>query len=169
MTTCRLCGADTEARCPTCWPRLTHVSELKADTNLHRQQVLDLDVGPYFGARLILGFIAPAWTHFDLGYALLGEPEYEVVAGTPGDPPIAGPWDAADGEGRSYEGFGRGYTAAVPKVCRGTVRFVRTQPGPPFLRCPSPGPLRLQALRAGAVVLDVVVDVPPPASWEDPI
>jgi len=168
VTSCRTCGADTPDRCPTCWPRIARVSGLEGDSSPYRQRILDLDVGSHFGARVVLGFIAPARTHFDLGYAVIGEPEYEVMAGTQGDPRIAGPWDAMDALGRNYQGFGQGYTAAVPHACRGVVRFVPTEPGPPFPQLPSPGPLRLQAINEGRAVLDVVVDVPPPASWEEP-
>jgi hypothetical protein len=168
VTTCRHCGADTTGRCPTCWRRIETISELQGDAEPHRQRILDLDVGRHFGARVTLGFITPARTHFDLCYALLGEPAYDVLPGTQGDPPLAGPWDAVDSDDRTYEGFGRGYTASVPAWCRGTVRFVPTKPGPSSRWCPSGESLRLQAISSGDIVLDVIVEVPAGAPWEEP-
>ena len=162
-----MCGGEQENHCPTCWPRVVEISDLQADTATRRQRILDLDAGIHFGARLVLGFIAPSRTHFDLGYALIGQPSNEVRVGTQGDPILAGPWDAEDSDGASYRGLGQGYTALIPQECRGLIRFVPTDPAPPFRLRPAPGPLRLQAISAGETVVDLVVDVPRPQSWEE--
>lgn len=165
MAVCRFCESSDGSPCRRCLERLRSHGELRADTTVRRQRILDLQVGRYCGAELVLSFIAAACSHFDLGYALLGD--YEEIRSDNGNehPRLHGPWDAIDSGGRDYRGIGAGGEFGPGRVVA-TIRFVPVQPGPPWPLLPAPGRLELAALGAGGVLFEVEVSVPPPARWE---
>lgn len=145
--------------------RVRSHGELRADTTVRRHRILDLQAGTYCGADLVLSFIAAASSHFDLGYALLGN--YEEIRSGRGNelPRLHGPWDATDSGGREYRGIGAGGEFG-PGRAVATIRFVPVEPGPPWPLLPAAGPLNLAALGATGVLFEMEVAVPSPARWE---
>lgn len=165
MVVCRFCEAPTGSPCGRCMERIRSDRELRADTTVRRQRILDIQAGRHCGADLVLSFIAAAPTHFDLGYALLGDYE-EIRSGNGNElPRLHGPWDAIDSGARKSRGIGAGGEFG-PGRAVATIRFVPVEPGPPWPLLPAAGPLKLAALGAIGVLLELEVSVPPPARWE---
>lgn len=72
MSFCRFCELPGSSPCADCRARV--VAQANAtDTGVERQRILDLSLGEVDGAELWLSFVAPARSHFDLGYALVGQ------------------------------------------------------------------------------------------------
>ncbi len=164
MSVCRFCGTEGDSLCSSCFRRLQSQVELVTDTTLHRQRVLDVDVGQHFGARLIIGFVAPARSHFDLGYALVGE--YATVpSGGNEHAVLHGPWDAVDAAGASYRGIGAAGEFEQARAA-GVIRLVPEHDGPGWKTRPAPGRLALHALPTRPDGIQLQIEVPPPASWE---
>jgi hypothetical protein len=153
------------APCARCRERLKLQADLVMDSTARRQRVLDLQIGNHCGGELILSYIAAAHSHFDLGYALVGDYEEIESGGVNEHRRLHGPWDAVDTDGREYRGLGAG---GEFERCRAvaTIRFVPVDPGPPWPIVPPPGRLTLTALGATDALLEVEIEVPPPAPWE---
>src|SRR5687768_916945 len=153
--------------CADCLARA--VAQARAsDTLVARQRILDRALGEVGGAQLVLAFIAPARTHFDLGYALIGP--YSEIGDTVGyegnsQPTLHGPWNATDAAGNAYRGLGNG-GQFQSGLANGTIRFIPEIDGPPWPLRPAPGLLKLEALNAGRVLVTADVEVPAPAAWE---
>jgi hypothetical protein len=116
------------------------------------------------GATVLINFIAPSRTHFDLHYSLLGAWE-EVDTGRPGSiefPRLHGPWDAWDAVGDHYEGLGAGFAAVSPPVSRfdGVIRFHRVDDVAPWPVRPPAGPLRLEAYNGAETILNAELEIP---------
>lgn len=163
---CRFCELPGEPLCSDCRRRATDQAA-PLDTLVGRQRVLDLKLGEVEGADLFLSYIAPARTHFDLGYVLVG-PYREIGDGMSignSQPRLHGPWNATDSDGRRYRGSGAGGVFG-PNHARATIRFLPETPTEVSPLLPSSGALVVEALNAGGVVLRQLITVPSPAAYE---